>query len=169
MTALISLQKKRIIFSIVIFFFSLLSFQSFGDDLDHNLFNSILGQWSYSTGRCLSGVSLQWPPELSPKKTVIRIEFRNDLTWRREIFKMNSLSVVQEGSFSINMSTLYTRITKACWDLESKQGICSETETPESKAEMITMQGQQIWLLSTQGVRSGLCPANDIIILRLTR
>lgn len=141
----------------------------YAEDLDNSLYKSILGKWKYIEGSCLSGTLINWPPDLDPKQTIINIEFNSDLTWKRKIVKKGNLWIIQEGSFSINQSILYTRITKSCWDLDSTEGICVETDSPVSQLELISLQGQQIWLLAPQGVRSALCPEKDLILQKLGR
>jgi hypothetical protein len=132
------------------------------NDNDPKLFKFIIGKWTLSSGRCLSGAPVNWGGDLSKFK--MQFEFKQDLTFDTQVFLNNILTVTSSGSYSIQHAVLSIYEITDCEHVQNIQ--CS----PGTDSHvMMSVQNEHLVLLSNQGDNGGSCPAEDIFVTQFDR
>ncbi|MGZ3797114.1 MAG: hypothetical protein ACXVB1_12145, partial [Pseudobdellovibrionaceae bacterium] len=142
------------------------SLSTIRDDLQ--LFNFIVGSWKMAGGICLSGMPVNWGGDPSDVANYeIQFKFNVDYFGETKLLYKGNLKVKSKNHFSVQKANLTLNTLETC-QYEATGQTC-ESDLANESNYMLSIQGEQLWLLSNQGVLGGSCGAQDIFVMKLNR
>ncbi|MGZ3797697.1 MAG: hypothetical protein ACXVB1_15100, partial [Pseudobdellovibrionaceae bacterium] len=124
---------------------------------DTEIFKFILGDWKVSGGSCLSSVPVFWGGNFSDFE--FTMHFNSDLNYTQETHTKGQLTTNSTGSFSVSQGLLSFHQVQTC-TYEPNQQTCLGGGN-DYWTTMVSIQGNQLWLLLNMGAEPGSCPAHD--------
>ncbi len=137
-------------------------------DADQQLREFAYGKWQLSGGECLSGAPVYWGGDFN--RYTITMELDRQMTVQYRLNKDGKLSSESSGSFGVHERNLYLNFTQHCRYPTDGISECEGTSTPSpAEGMLMSIQRDQLWLLSNQGALGGSCPAQDIFVMKFIR
>lgn len=139
---------------------------------DTQLLNFIIGSWSLVDGSCLSGGPVNWGDDSHDNKSFLEnyklnFQFNSDLTFKNELLFKSTLIASQKGAFAVKNANLNITSIESCrYDTGEKP---CENELVNETTGLLTIQKNQIWILSNQGHLGGSCEPQDVFIMKYIR
>ncbi len=132
---------------------------------DTQLLNFIIGSWHLKNGYCLSGAPVNWGGNFSDAD--MQFKFKSDLSFSLNLNILGKLRTRSIGTLLVKDANLRLTTDTIC-NTDNYQEVCENGDQSESTS-LLTIQNNQIWMLSNQGEFGGSCPTQDVFQMILEK